>query len=125
MTKLNDHYLENIMAFSLGDMPPNMREATYDDYYYNICALIHNYDVRKFTTSGIEEYISDDRIKRDLFLSAQAKQLIYDRLNGRGSMMRGEDEKFNVCPDALDRLRLAGFLREAQILGWEGGLNGL
>jgi hypothetical protein len=116
-TKLTDDYLKNVFAFSLGDVNPKEREAVYYDYYYNICSLVSARDARGLTPKLIEKLIEGDGERRELFLAAQYKQLEYDRANGRGGMLRGEDGKFNACPDALDRLKLAGLMRTAEVLG--------
>lgn len=96
----------------------------YDEYYLNICQLVWDCHWAKPTAEQIEQFITDGQftlgnevvkspvtnaeMRRDLFLSAQAKQLQYDMLSGRGAMLRGEDTKFNACPDTLGRLKSLG-----------------
>lgn len=43
-----------------------------------------------------------------LFKAAQAKQFIFDDVNGRSAMTSGEE---TICPDAITRLKQLGLLR--------------
>ena len=103
--------------------------SIYKDYYMNACAFIHENFYLKPTTAEIESFVLDgeytftDTLENEtivvstveeqseriyLFKAAMAKQLIYDVEGGRGSMIRGEDERFNVCFDFISRIKMLG-----------------
>ena len=110
------------------DMEKEFSNEKYIDYYLNICQLVWDCHWAKPTPEQIEQYLEDGEflagtesvicpihdkdMRKHLFLSAQAKQLQYDMLSGRGALLRGEDEKFNDCPDTIGRLKLLGLYQK-------------
>jgi hypothetical protein len=93
-------------------MPPLAFEEKANDYYALTCAYVKDNDFFHPDFAEIEARLDTDE-REKMFLKAQLKQMIYDDKGGRGAMIRGEDAKFNVCPDFVTYLRLAGFLVKA------------
>jgi peptidase E len=99
------------------------------EYYFNTCAVVRELYYLHPTREQIEEYITNGNYiyidslgnetdvicpitdvseRKYIFLAAQAKQLIYDIGGGRGAMLRGEDKKYNLCEDAIDKIKELG-----------------
>lgn len=134
VTKLTADWLKNNEDY---DLPGSSayREAKCRDYYLAVCSYIRDNHFLKLTPEQIEVYIADGEVevvhvdgsvehlscriknaeeREYLFLSAQAKQLIYDCISGRASMLRGEDLRYNVCWDAIDRLKMLGLYQRTR-----------
>ena len=117
-TKLTGDYMRRF------GIDKELPDEKYDEYYLNVCQLVWDCHWAKPTAEQIEQFIADGQftvgndvvkspvagaeMRRHLFLSAQAKQLQYDMLSGRGAILRGEDARFNACPDTLGRLKSLG-----------------
>lgn len=124
-TILDQDFLRNEFGYDIGS---EYDEIIYKNYYVNICSAIYNHNVYRPSTNEIEEFLKNGKInkcgcekyqsaymteleRKYLFLLAQAKQLKYDQDNGRGSMIRGEDDKFTLCQDSYDLLSRIGLIK--------------
>ena len=108
------------------------RQAKFADYYFNICAAVNGLHYLQPVPAQIETFLSDGEVaikgekikcavedeadRKHLFLTAQAKQLMYDISGGRGSMLRGEDRKHDLCRDALARLDMLGLVQRTMFV---------
>lgn len=125
-TKLTADFLLNNYDHKTG-LKGKTEEALFNDYYLNICLAIQECFYLKPTMAQIEEYILNgtythiDSLDNEtdvicpvtvladrqyLFRAAQSKQLIYDTLNGRANMIRGET--MNLCKDSIGILKTLG-----------------
>lgn len=120
---LTDNFLKNEYGL---DLKNPRSEIIYRNYYFNICNAIADLHYLKPTRENIEEFIKIGNVgigekfiiskveteveRKYLFLMAQTRQLEYDIVGGRGSMIRGEDGKFNLCPDTWEFLNLLGLI---------------
>lgn len=139
-TMLNDEFLRNECAYEINELSPSEREAIYRQYYINMCAAINALLYLKPSSSEIEELlerpnfakpcccrlcanglstnITNAEERRYLFLCAQYDQLAFDIANGRTSMIRGEDKKWLIAPDALNKLDMLGFCQRTYAVKW-------
>ena len=123
-TILTADFLKNEFGLNLG-MPAEIEQAKFKDYYLTTCEYIREHYYLEPTNTQIEAYlltgtytydtehvvtcaITDETMRKYIFLHAQAKQLLYDKLGGRGAMLRGEDKQFNVCPDFVNDIKMLG-----------------
>jgi hypothetical protein len=126
-TKLTADWLEKNTGYKT-DWSPNYTKIKLNEYYVNICNIVHDNFYLHLTDEAIEEYLLNgtythvDTLENETvitckitaladrqyyFLLAQAKQLLYDINNGRASMLSGGKEA--ICKDTmhdLDRLGL-------------------
>lgn len=122
-TLLDQDFLRNEFGYSI-DTPYD--EITYKNYYANICSEIFELNVFAPTSDEIEEFIKTGTLARHprwkskiateqerkyLFLMAQARQLKYDRDNGRAGMIKGENKEYIICEDTKSQLEKIGFVQ--------------
>lgn len=128
ITKLTGDFIKNETTLNLG-MSPKGVEIKFREYYFNACNAIAELHYLKPTREQIEELlsfgefehvdscgvkivvscpVSGEAERKYYFKMAQARQLHYDMLSGRGAMLRGEDDKYNLCPDAVDYIKRLG-----------------
>lgn len=139
-TLLDDDWLRNECAYELSELSPLQRKAIYKQYYLSICSAINALFYLKPSSAQIEALLENPNYyaqrtcrcangglstnvinadeRRYLFLMAQYDQLVFDIANGRTSMLRGEDKKWIVAPDALDKLDMLGFCQKTYALKW-------
>lgn len=125
-TMLDQDFLRNEFGFDLENVNDTI---IYKNYYTNIIGVIDELNVFKPTSEEVELYLKNGRIARMwassclieteeerkyLFLMAQARQLKYDKDNGRTSMIKGEDEKYKICDDTKAILRQLGLLKSVR-----------
>lgn len=114
------------------DLQNSQDEVIYKNYYIDMCNAVADLHHLKPSRLNIEELIEKgffegnagrigesnikDFAEREyLFLMAQAKQLRYDINGGRGGMIRGEDGRFNLCPDAWAILHSLGLINNGTL----------
>lgn len=146
-TMLTDDFLKNECAYELTDMSPSQRKAIYRQYYINMCMAISDLFYLKPSQREIEELLTTTVISRKwgerywsplvckethrlptgmmdaderkyVFLMAQYDQLVFDIANGRTTMLRGEDMKWKIAPDALSKLDMLGFCQRTYAVKW-------
>lgn len=127
-TMLSDDFLKNECAYELGDLSPTACKAIYRQYYLNMCSAVSDLLYLKPSSAEIEELlikkdvlntsVIDSNQRRYLFLMAQYDQLVFDVANGRTNMLRGEDMKWKVAPDALSKLDMLGFCQRTYAVKW-------
>ena len=132
-TVLDGDFIKNEMAFDLDVISPHEQTAIFNNYYVDICKAIANDDLHYLRPSPdmIEQYLTDGfynttsgallegSIKSNItnpeqlkyyFLLAQGNQLLFDKTNGRTSMLRGEDLKWVLCEDTRELLYMIGLI---------------
>lgn len=139
-TMLSDDFLKNECAYELGDLSPTACKAIYRQYYLNMCSAVSDLLYLKPSSAEIEELlikpyketectfgtkkdvlntsVIESNQRRYLFLMAQYDQLVFDVANGRTNMLRGEDMKWKVAPDALSKLDMLGFCQRTYAVKW-------
>lgn len=123
-TLLSKDFLRNELGYKM-PLDAATQKAKFKDYYISTCAYIREHHYLKLPPAAIEEYllmgeyVYDDfnRItcpityadeRKYYLLFAMGKQLIYDFSGGRGAMIRGSDNRFNLCTDFVDTIKLLG-----------------
>lgn len=125
-TKLQADDLRNKTGFEL-PMPATLRDNRFVEYYLSACAYVAEHNYLRPSPSQIEAFLKDGEVeikgsklispiedegeRKFMFIMAQAKQLIYDYTNGRGSMLRGEDKRYNVCEDFVTYIKQLGLFQ--------------
>lgn len=139
-TMLTDDFLKNECSYELTDLSPAQRKSIYRQYYLNMCSAISELLYLKPSSAEIEELlikpyketecvfrtrkdvlntsVMDSNQRQYLFLIAQYDQLAFDVANGRTNMLRGEDMKWKVAPDALSKLDMLGFCQRTYAVKW-------
>lgn len=123
-TLLTSDYLINELGYTI-DGGSSFQRAKFKDYYIDTCSFINENHFAKPSMSNIEEYLSvgavnigktfiksniaNENERKDLFKRAMGKQLIYDMLNGRASMFRGE--KDGICLDMVKLVKMLGLFK--------------
>lgn len=122
-TMLTDDFLASEFGYRLDT---EYEEIVYKNYYVNMCDAVYQLNAFRPTSAEIEEILTNGKAERFsqcksdiptelerkyLFLLAQAKQLKYDRDNGRASMIRGENNSFNICEDSKQLLARVGLIQ--------------
>lgn len=139
-TLLTDDWLKNECDYELNELQPSQRQSIYRQYYLNMCSAINALLYLKLSNTEIEELLEnpiynskcccrlctnslstnvqnpDER--RYLFLMAQYDQLSFDIANGRTAMLRGEDKRWIIAPDALGKLDMLGFCQRTYAVKW-------
>jgi hypothetical protein len=128
-TLLTADFLKNEMGYTMpGDA--SFQKAKFKAYYVSTCAYIREHHYLKLTPANIEAYLSAGEFIYDEFNTitcsistadereyyfklAMAKQLIYDFTGGRGAMLRGADNRFNVCADFVDPIKMLGLYQRS------------
>lgn len=133
-TLLTDDFLKNEYEYELYQIKPSERKAIYRNYYLHLCDAIAELHYMRPSPGqiesllevpmvsigdccmarGLDTKITDPEERRYLFLCATAEQLIFDLNNGRTAMLRGEDERWDVAPDAKSKLDVLGFVRRSE-----------
>ena len=121
-TVLTQDFLRNEFGFDLENANDFI---VYRNYYIDLISAIDELNAFKPTASEIEEILTNGKTARlyrfecpvksenerkYLFLMAQARQLKYDKDNGRASMIRGEDKQYNLCEDTRNLLGRLGLI---------------
>lgn len=139
-TMLGDDWLRNEFSYELTSLSRQQRESMYRQYYLNTCSAVNGLLYLKPSLSeveallespiitpscpsmrgrrGLETNITDGAMRRYLFKAAQYDQLIFDIANGRTAMIRGEDKKWLIAPDALSKLDMLGFCQRTYAVKW-------
>lgn len=139
-TKLTDDWLRNECEYSLEALSPSQRNAIYNQYYLNMCSAVNALLYLKPTSDEIEELLNspitsstcycrlcrdglatkvvDSEKRKYLFRMAQYDQLTFDIANGRTAMLRDENMKWIIAPDALNKLDMLGFCQRTYAVKW-------
>ena len=133
-TQLTQDFLNNNTTLSLDPLPPALQGVKFDEYYFITCNMIRRHNVLKPSFEQIESFllrgllstpigsihspIASAEGRKHIFRLAQARQLEYDVINGRGAMLREEDTQVTSdCKDAITLLDSIGLIVEALPLG--------
>lgn len=136
-TMLDDDFLKDEFSYSLSQITPKDKQSLYRQYYLHMCAAVSELHYMHPSPSQIEQLliapnvpitsnkvnvsfldcarpdiytnITDANERKYLFLTAQYHQLAFDVGAGRTAMLRGEDKKWIIAPDALSVLDMLGF----------------
>ena len=127
-TVLTSDWLKNECSYELYMLVPHERKTTYQNYYIDMCAVIHHLHCMRFSPQEVESRLEDPGSlatavkspaeRKYQFLLATAKQLMYDVANGRTQMIRGEDGNFDLCRDARAILDMLGFCQRTYCMKW-------
>lgn len=125
-TMLDQDFLRNEFGFNLENENDTI---IYKNYYVNILDAIAELNVFKPSSEEIEQYLKEGKIARMwasncsvlsekerkyYFLMAQARQLKYDKDNGRGAMVRGENGEYDICRDTMAMLRKLDLIKKVR-----------
>lgn len=140
-TKLTDDFLKNECAYDINELSPAQKESIYNQYYLSMCSAVDSLLYLKPSPEEIERLLENPKYlsekcycalckkslhtsvtnpneRRYLFKMAQYDQLAFDVANGRTAMLRGEDKKWIIAPDALNKLDMLGFCQRTYAIKW-------
>jgi len=112
-TILDGDFISNELGYTL-PWEPKMQKAKFRNYYVETCALLDLKHVGGITPAEIEASLNTPERKYN-FKYAMAKQLIYD-CQGKNSMMRETDEKYDLCRESVRIYKALGLWREARVI---------
>ena len=125
-TKIDLDFLRNELGY-VPNIEASEQQQAFNDSYDRICNYIYYHHFVRPTPQIIEKVLNDTyepssdvycitckiedvNTRKFKFRTAQAKQLIYDLENGKGSMIRGENS--DLCPEAIEALRAIGLIKQ-------------
>ena len=123
MTILTDEFMKNELDF---DVDTASSQKLYKDYYNTFCQVVFSKNAFRPTPADIEQWmeqgyfskasylkcgISDSKERKNWFLRAMGLQIIYDKNNGRNSMIKGSDGAFDINRESIDCLNIIGLIQ--------------
>lgn len=134
-TVLTEEWLKKEYSLIFPQLTEIERDNLFRKYYIDMCAAINQLHYGRFSPTQVENLLNNPKLglcgcnglytaiidpqeRKYNFLRAMAEQLLFDKTNGRTSILRGEDKKWNVAWDAKVILDQLGFCQRTYAVKW-------